>query len=130
MARFVEFQCRIGKPVWINPDCVVGVAEQDGGTVGIFGADGDSPWIVPGTVAEVLAKLQDDQQPEPQAAKAGDDITGWWLENVTGAAIHVIGQDYYGSWVYEMEESLLLRSHPDVITQHYFRDPNRKGWEG
>lgn len=30
MARFVEFENRIGKTVWINPDCVVGVTEQDG----------------------------------------------------------------------------------------------------
>ena len=127
MARFVEFQRRIAKKIWINPDCVVGVTEQGEGEVGIHGADGEIPWIVPGTVAEVLAKLQGDPQPQP--AKAGDDIAGWWFENVTGAAIYVIGQHSDGSWVYEMEESLIMRAHPDVIKQHYFRDSNRKGWE-
>ena len=55
MARFVEFQNRIGKTVWINPDCVVGVTEQREGEVGIHGADGGDLWIVPGTVAEVPA---------------------------------------------------------------------------
>ena len=57
MARFIEFQSRIGKPVWINPDCVVGVTVQDGGEVAIFGADGENPWIVFGTVVDVLDKL-------------------------------------------------------------------------
>ena len=127
MARFVGFINRTGRPVWINPDCVVGVAEHEKGIVGIFGADGENPWIVPGTVAEVLAKLQGDPQPEP--AKAGDDITGWWSENVTGAAIWIIGEDSNGFLVYEMEERLILRSHSDVIKRHYFRDPNRKGWD-
>lgn len=57
MARFVEFQSGLGKPVWINPDCVVGVVEKEKGAVEIYGADGENPWIVPGTVAEVLDKL-------------------------------------------------------------------------
>ena len=129
MARFLQFQNVIGKTVWINPDCVVGVTQShiDEHTVAIVGADGENPWFVPGTVAEVMAKLQGDPQPEP--AKAGDDIAGWWFENVTGAAIYVIGQHSDGSWVYEMEESLIMRAHPDVIKQHYFRDSNRKGWE-
>ena len=131
MARFVKFQRRISKPVWINPDCVVGVTEQGEGEVGIHGADGENPWIVPGTVAKVLAKLQGDPQPEQEQepAKDGDDMAGWWFENVTGRAIYVIGQDSNGSWVYQMEGSLLLRSRSGVIRRHYFRDPNRKGWE-
>ena len=127
MARFVEFQRRIAKKIWINPDCVVGVTEQGEGEVGIHGADGEIPWIVPGTVAEVLSKLQGD--PQPETAKDGDDMAGWWFENVTGRAIYVIGQDSNGSLVYQMEGSLLLRSRSGVIRRHYFRDPNRKGWE-
>jgi hypothetical protein len=66
MARFIEFQTRIGKTVWINPDCVVGVTQHDEGEVGIYGADGEMPWIVPGTVAEVLAKLQGNGSAETQ----------------------------------------------------------------
>lgn len=130
MARFVEFRRRIAKTIWINPDCVVGVTEHGEGEVGIYGADGENPWIVPGTVAEVLEKLQGDPQAEPEPAKARDDITGWWHENVTGRAIYVIGQDSNGFLVYQMDGSLLLRSRPGVIRRHYFRDPNRKGWEG
>ena len=131
MARFVRFVNRLEREVWINPDCVVGVTEsnEEHNLVAIFGADGEMPWFVPGTVAEVLAKLQGDPQPEPDPAKAGDDITGWWFENVTGRAIYVIGQDSNGSLVYQMEGSLLLRSRSGVIRRHYFRDPNRKGWE-
>ena len=129
MARFVEFsKAGRGRPVWVNVDRIDGVQEDSTDTkLTMISCSGpDNVWWVTETVAEVLAKLQGDTQSEP--AKAGDDITGWWSENVTGAAIYVIGQDYYGSWVYEMEESLLLRAHPEVIKQHYFRDPNRKGW--
>ena len=127
MARFVKFQRPIAGAIWINPDCIVGVTDHDGGAVGIFGADGENPWIVLGTVAEVLAKLQGD--PQPESANAGDDMAGWWFENVTGRAIYVIGQDSNGSLVYQMDGSLLLRSRSGVIRRHYFRDPNRKGWE-
>jgi hypothetical protein len=68
MARFVQFKNVIGKTVWINPDCVVGVTQShiDEHTVAIVGADGENPWFVPGTVAEVLAKLQGDPQPEQE----------------------------------------------------------------
>ena len=98
MARFVEFINRTERPVWINPDCVVGVTEHEKGIVGIFGADGENPWIVPGTVAEVLAKLQGDQQPEP--AKAGDDITGWWI-CPTGELCWVIGRTKHDMFAYQ-----------------------------
>ena len=125
MARFVEFQCRIGKPVWIKPDCVVGVAEQDGGTVGIFGADGDSPWIVPGTVAEVLAKLQGELRIDP--AKAGDDITGWWVSD--DRVIYVIGFRPDGRIAY-MWDNGRYTTHDDVRSlESWTRDPNRKGWD-
>lgn len=137
MARFLQFQNVNGKTVWINPDCVVGVTQShiDEHTVAIVGADGENPWFVPGTVAEVMAKLQGDPEPEPEPeqeqepAKDGDDMAGWWFENVTGRAIYVIGQDSNGSLVYQMEGRLLLRSRSGVIRRHYFRDPNRKGWE-
>lgn len=60
MARFVRFVNRLEREVWINPDCVVGVTQSgdDSNLVAVYGADGENPWFVPGTVAEVLAKLQ------------------------------------------------------------------------
>lgn len=129
MARFIEFQTRIGKTVWINPDCVVGVTQRDEGEVGIYGADGEMPWIVPGTVAEVLAKLQGDAQPEPQAAKAGDDIAGWWI-GPSGTVYYIIGRDYWGRWVYQVDGHHNLNTLTMSRMEEWTRDPNRKGWEG
>lgn len=126
MARFVEFRRRIGKTVWINPDCVVGVTEQGEGEVGIHGADGENPWIVPGTVAEVLAKLQGDPQPEP--AKAGDDIAGWWI-GPSGTVYYIIGRDYWGRWVYQVDGHHNLHTLTMSRMEEWTRDPNRKGWD-
>lgn len=126
MARFVEFINRTERPVWINPDCVVGVAEHEKGIVGIFGADGENPWIVPGTVAEVLAKLQGDPQPEP--AKTRDDIAGWWVDE-KGQARHVIGYRSDGQVAYEYSGGLWTAWDAIDVMNRWTRDPNRKGWE-
>jgi hypothetical protein len=125
MARFVEFQRRIAKTIWINPDCVVGVTEQGEGEVGIHGADGETPWIVPGTVAEVLAKLQGELRIDP--AKAGDDITGWWVSD--DRVIYVIGFRPDGRIAYLWDNGRCT-THDDVGSlESWTRDPNRKGWE-
>ena len=126
MARFVEFQRRIAKTIWINPDCVVGVTEQGEGEVGIHGADGENPWIVPGTVAEVLAKLQGDPQPEP--AKAGDDITGWWVSD--DRVIYVIGFRPDGRIAYLWDNGRYTTHDEITALAEWTRDPNRNGWEG
>lgn len=128
MARFVEFQGRIGKPVWINPDCVVGVTEQKDGAVGVFGADGENPWIVPGTVAEVLAKLQGDPEPEPEPAKAGDDIAGWWVSD--DRVIFVIGFRPDGRIAYLWDNGRYTTHDEITALAEWTRDPNRKGWDG
>jgi len=126
MARFVEFQRRIGKTVWINPDCVVGVTEWSEGEVGIHGADGENPWIVPGTVADVLAKLQGELRIDP--AKAGDDVVGWWVRGKD--VIYVIGFRPDGQMTY-LWDGGRATTHGDVTAlRNWTRDPNRKGWEG
>ena len=128
MARFVEFQRRIAKKIWINPDCVVGVTEQGEGEVGIHGADGENPWIVPGTVAEVLAKLQGDPQPQPEPAKAGDDIAGWWVSD--DRVIYVIGFRPDGRIAYLWDNGRYTTHDEITALAEWTRDPNRKGWEG
>jgi len=131
VARFLQFQNVIGKTVWINPDCVVGVTQShiDEHTVAIVGADSENPWFVPGTVAEVLEKLQGDPQPEPQAAKAGDDIAGWWI-GPSGTVYYIIGRDYWGRWVYQVDGHHNLNTLTMSRMAEWTRDPNRKGWEG
>jgi len=126
MARFVEFENQVGKTVWIKPDCVVGVMEQIGGEVGIFVADNEVPWIVPGTVAEVLAKLQSELRIDP--AKAGDDITGWWV-NEKGHTLYVIGYRSDGQVAYEYSGGLWTAWDAIDVMNRWTRDPNRKGWE-
>jgi len=126
VARFVEFQNQIAKGVWINADCVVGVTEQCEGSVGIHGADGENPWIVPGTVADVLAKLQGELRIDP--AKAGDDVVGWWVCGKD--VIYVIGFRPDGRMTY-LWDGGRATTHDDVTAlRNWTRDPNRKGWEG
>ena len=128
MARFLQFQNVIGKTVWINPDCVVGVTQShiDEHTVAIVGADSENPWFVPGTVADVLAKLQGELRIEP--AKAADDVVGWWVWGKD--VIYVIGFRPDGRMTY-LWDGGRATTHGDVTAlRDWTRDPNRKGWEG
>ena len=128
MARFVEFVNRLGRKVWINPDCVVSVMEsgEEDNLVAIYGADDGDPWFVPGTVAEVLDKLQGELRIDP--AKAGDDITGWWV-NEKGHTLYVIGYRSDGQVAYEYSGGLWTAWDAIDVMNRWTRDPNRKGWE-
>jgi hypothetical protein len=61
--KLVAFDCvqpsgdGYGPVVWINPEHVVSVREIPSG-VGIF-VDDDTPWVVGGSLAEVVGKLAD-----------------------------------------------------------------------
>lgn len=129
MARFVEFsKAGSGRPVWVNVDRIDGVQEDSTDTkLTMISCSGpDNVWWVTETVAEVLAKLQGDLQPEP--AKAGDDITGWWI-GPSGAVYYIIGRDYWGRWVYQVNGHHNLNTLTMSRMEEWTRDPNRKGWD-
>lgn len=130
MARFVEFtKAGSGRPVWVNVDRIDGVQEDTTDTkLTMISCSGpDNVWWVTETVAEVLAKLQDDPQPEP--AKAGDDITGWWVDG-RGQIRHVIGYRSDGQIAYEYGHGRWTAWDPPDRMNGWTRDPNRKGWNG
>ena len=134
MARFVEFWAEGHGALLVNPDSVVCVYSDssmkdrsDTPAVKIRCVD-LSVWCVAGTVQEVLAKLQGDPQPEPQAAKAGDDIAGWWI-GPSGTVYYVIGRDYWGRWVYQVDGHHNLNTLTMSRMEEWTRDPNRKGWD-
>ena len=131
MARFVEFsKAGSGRPVWVNVDRIDGVQEDSTDTkLTMISCSGpDNVWWVTETVAEVLAKLQGDPQPEPQAAKAGDDIAGWWI-GPSGTVYYIIGRDYWGRWVYQVDGHHNLHTLTMSRMEEWTRDPNRKGWD-
>ena len=129
MARFVEFsKAGSGRPVWVNVDRIDGVQEDSTDTkLTMISCSGpDNVWWVTETVAEVLAKLQGDPQPEP--AKAGDNIAGWWI-GPSGTVYYVIGRDYWGRWVYQVDGHHILNTLTMSRMAEWTRDPNRKGWD-
>ena len=58
--RFVEFVTAGNTKIWINPANVCWVQRQAGTTdkTAVATADSDSPFYLPGSVEEVIAKLQ------------------------------------------------------------------------
>ena len=134
MARFVEFWAEGHGALLMNPDSVVCVYSDssikdrsDAPAVKIRCVD-LSVWCVAGTVQEVLAKLQGDPQPEPQAAKAGDDIAGWWVD-ARGQIRHVIGYRSDGQIAYEYGHGRWTAWDRLDGMNGWTRDPNRKGWD-
>ena len=135
MARFVEFWAEGHGAMLMNPDSVVCVYNDssmkdrsDTPAVKIRCVD-LSVWCVAGTIQEVLTKLQDNPQPEPEPAKAGDDIAGWWVDG-RGQTRHVIGYRSDGQIVYEYGHGRWTVWDPPDRINGWTRDPNRKGWEG
>ena len=129
MARFVEFsKAGSRRPVWVNVDRIDGVQEDSTDTkLTMISCSGpDNVWWVTETVAEVLAKLQGDPQPEP--AKAGDDIAGWWVSD--DRVIYVIGFRPDGRIAYMWDNGRYTTHDEITALAEWTRDPNRKGWDG
>lgn len=133
MARFVEFWAKGYGALLMNPDSVVCVYNDSSGkhrsdtpVVKIRCVD-LSVWCVAGTIQEVLTKLQDDPQPEPEPAKAGDDITGWWVSD--DRVIYVIGFRPDGRIAYLWDNGRYTTHDEITALTKWTRDPNRKGWD-
>ena len=58
--RFVKFDTKFKHSVWINPANVAWVQQESVLTVALATTDCDTPFSLPGSVEEVLAKLQGD----------------------------------------------------------------------
>ena len=58
--RFVKFDTKFKHSVWINPANVCWVQQESVLTVALATTDSDTPFYLPGSVEEVLAKLQGD----------------------------------------------------------------------
>ena len=56
--RFVKFDTTFKRGVWINPANVCWVQQESASTVILATADSDSPFYLPGSVEEIIAKLQ------------------------------------------------------------------------
>ena len=56
--RFVEFVTAGNTKVWINPANVCWVQQVSASVVVLATADSDSPFYLPGSVEEIIAKLQ------------------------------------------------------------------------
>ena len=58
--RFVKFDTKFKHSVWINPANVAWVQQESVLTVALATTDCDTPFYLPGSVEEVLDKLQGD----------------------------------------------------------------------
>lgn len=58
--RFVKFDTKFKHGVWINPANVAWVQQESVLTVALATTDSDTPFYLPGSVEEVIAKLQGD----------------------------------------------------------------------
>lgn len=126
MARFVEFTSWRGNKVYVNPEMVSGFEpDSESNGTGTVLSIGDEKLLVSDTLDEVLAKLQG--APEPQPAKAADDIAGWWL-NPLGDVCWIIGRTTHDMFAYQFADRRHIYTLELWHLENWLRDRSRTSW--